>query len=198
MQDLSKTKRLLSLAKWLVKAKKAGIARESIIETFGISEKTFLRDIKDLESSMPFIVSRYDRETKRLYGEFCSDVPEEGEKGRQSFSSTSPTAQAQEKAFHAPSFEEYMQMSVGTSIDQTDLKKTYHYHFREKSAILMSKTEFEDLLHAILNEIAIGFFTTTKNAMGCPYFFTTMENIGIYLSSVLLKRSIRSLSIVRI
>ena len=67
MKNESKTDRIFDIIKWLNKEGETGISKDNIIHTYGITEKTFKRDVDFLKTIFPEFIS-YDKVYKRLKG----------------------------------------------------------------------------------------------------------------------------------
>ena len=153
MSELNKTKRILQLTKWLIESKSLGITKESILKEFLISEKTFYRDLKELDNTIPFFKSHYDKDQARLYGQLAFPL-EQKRQLRGSFVS-----------------EDQINIFKNAGIDSRQFEGTYYFNFRNKTEVLLSKYEFEILLNSILNESLVTFLYKKKERLVFPLFF---------------------------
>lgn len=141
MSDQSKTRRFFDLILWLQKDGRTGISRQRICDEYGISEKTFSRDVQELVEIFPMAV-RYDREEERLYGHI---------------------ALLQKHAGAAP--------SEGPVAPVDGVPREAFVIHPDQGSQPLEGPEFKVLLEAVLEGKAIEFYYREKQRLGVPLFF---------------------------
>lgn len=160
MKEQNKTRRFFDLILWLQKSGSAGVSRERIMEEYGISEKTFLRDIEELEELLPLGL-RYDREEKRLYGSLGGDAA-----GLVPLESQTPNQQELQKTSEKNS------ALTNQNINLFSGKKPEGYLLHlTPTRLRLGERELETLFEAVLSGSAVEFFYRGKLRRAAPLFF---------------------------
>lgn len=160
MKEQNKTRRFFDLILWLQKSGSAGLSRERIMEEYDISEKTFLRDIEELEELLPLGL-RYDREEKRLYGNL----------GGESAGLVPAESQALPQNGLRKTGEKTAGL-IGENINLFSGKKPEGYLLHlTPTRLRLGEKELEVLFDAVLRGSSVEFFYRGKLRRAAPLFF---------------------------
>ncbi len=146
MPEQNKTRRFFDLIRWLQKEGQTGISKQRIIAEYGISEKTFTRDIEELEEILPKTI-RYDHDDQRIFASLFNPGLESKQTGvevspKLPLGATGQSPPGENTLFHQP---------------QNTLK--------------IKVREYEDLMSAVIESASIDFTYRGKRRTGIPLFF---------------------------
>ena len=163
MADQNKTRRYFDLYLWLTKAGNEGIARESILDEYQISEKTFSRDLEEIQEIFPFLDIRYERELKRLY---CnSQLAAAGDAGSppNGVHSTAPGSSG------LGNVEEKINIFGSAHMDA--VKDAFMVHLSDATRLMINNDEFQNLIDALKEQRVLEFYYRQKTKKAMPLFF---------------------------
>ncbi len=170
MKDQNKTQRFFDLILWLQKSSTSGLSRERVMEEYGISEKTFLRDIEELGELVP-LGFHYDREEKRLYGSPAF-------LGGRLLASDEKSAPTPETRPGSSLIEDKINLFSG--------KKSEGYFFHvTPTRLRLSEKELETLFEAVLKGSPVEFSYRGKVRRGEPLFFCYYAERWYFFSRIL-------------
>jgi predicted DNA-binding transcriptional regulator YafY len=155
MPEQNKTKRYFDLLRWLAQTGKEGIHRDSIISEYDISQKTFRRDIDEINELFPLLNLSYDKDTSRLT---CSALPE-------MFPVKSSSNQAVDIINEVDD-----QINIFKHTQLQSDSSAYVLHFNSYNQHSLTNEQLSDLADAILKQNSIHFIYKNKNREGIPLF----------------------------
>jgi predicted DNA-binding transcriptional regulator YafY len=150
MAEQNKTRRFFDLIRWLQKEGQAGISKARIIDEYGISEKTFSRDIEELADILPGTI-KYDADDQRLFANLFNP------QGAKNETSSASIALPGSIAAHTKS---------GQSLPSGSL--LFH---QPQNTLKISEREYSQLLESVIENTTVEFVYRDKRRLGVPLFF---------------------------
>lgn len=142
--ELTKTERLFHLYTWLHESGTNGLGRQTILDEYGISDKTFRRYLEELDKIMPMAFS-YDKDEQRLFYENIS-------------------------AENMPVAEKSESIEIKTLEGGSKALDPASVHFSRQEKLPLGERETELLVIAILEHKPLRLRYRDKERIGIPHF----------------------------